>query len=50
MYCQINGLDFTYEEAQYTAQLAIWKTLIGKSGNEPEDGWKRVVQRRLAFS
>lgn len=34
--------DFTYEEAQYTAQLAIWKTLIGKSGNEPEmdgKGW-----------
>ena len=34
--------NFTYEEAQYTAQLAIWKILLGKPGNEPEmdgHGW-----------
>lgn len=34
--------DFSYEEAEYTAQLAIWKTLLGRPGNEPEmdgKGW-----------
>lgn len=34
--------NLTYEEAEYTAQLAIWKTLLGKPGNEPEmngQGW-----------
>ena len=34
--------NLTYEETQYTAQLAIWKTLLGKPGNEVKmdgKGW-----------
>lgn len=34
--------DLTYEEAEYAAQLAIWRTLLGKPGNESAmdgQGW-----------